>query len=402
MYHLGEGGHRHTIESATSIMMLLGLLAQACTPAHQPPLNALTPYPQGTLDALYATGTAQAINDADINATPYPNSLLRMSVSSCVARKNPENACVDPLPISKLLNLINQEQMLIIAHRADISDYSYRGLTKTFSTIVQDIQANQDGEANSVPVSSFISKFPYAAGGTTVTQVDRNNTNPKGMLYLPQFNSDSSSSTVSTPQSANMLAHEGTHLSEAINRFSSGKGILAKSSSDKTGDFTGSDYHGQTVNQEEYTANYLGDVLEIVLASTSGDIDSLQYKNFIQNDIDFKGHYTPFISAWCDHHDILPENPLYQLLFDTDSWYPYKQMAEKYGDQNYIDREKEIVHNWNNFPWTPEYIDLMNRMIAEQTKAGQMIPGAYPQVPSYIKTGSEITPYLIITATPKP
>ena len=80
----------------------------------------------------------------------------------------------------------------------------------------------------------------------------------------------------------------------------------------------------------------------------------------------------------------------------------YKQMAEKYGDQNYIDREKEIVHNWNNFPWTPEYIDLMNRMIAEQTKAGQMIPGAYPQVPSYIKTGSEITPYLIITATPKP
>lgn len=377
------------------LLTFAGLQACSSSQAQSP----ILPLPFGTpseselfstqIAGRRAAYTAEAQNDKDPNATPLPDTVRRNNVSICLMDKNPE-ACVAPITREMYISELEYQLQFIEQNKADISQYVYNVISQTTSVLLQEIILNKEGVQESVQINPFESHFKEADGGMTKSKENKQDlSNPRIELYLPVTDQN-----LQPPQTAGTKMHEEFHAVISILRHKLGSSIVDDENAEGFGN---SKYKSQTVDLEEYRAQFFGDVFEILLAKKTGAINTPEYQNVVNGYIEKYGNYIPFISAWCDKNNIKPEDPLYQLLYDSISWNLNRKGYERFGSEDYLKREQLLLQNWSNYPWTTEEIDLLNQMKRDGVNEGWLTSDGLPPSPSYFKPGDI---YEAIISTP--
>lgn len=360
-------------------LVLFPFFVQACNGLASQPTLDWTPMPTpaawatpGGLQTAIAEGNIQATeraleeeNEKDKNATPRPGMVERDNVSVCLKNKEPE-ACFTPSPVSELSTYVIDWLDFITTNKGNgqISENASTVISDGLATLSRELSGFIKGEPNSIEFTYNNSLFPESDGGTTIVGPTRKTflrtVPPKVEFFLPQ-------GSLSDP---GKVSHDGTRVHEFLH------GAWRIDSFRSSGFFD-----IQDATQEELNAEFYGDVATIFLAKTLGVEQNPQFKEQVNKDIEFSGKYFPFIAWFLDQKGIVPENPLWRILYNTSFYYSTQSSYLKFGNPSSLKALEEYRKNWNAYPWTEQEKAMMLEMFQQGVEQGYMTEWAYPDFP---------------------
>jgi hypothetical protein len=341
-------------------------------------LNLLWPIVPTLVTAVAVAGCSSPFTRS--SATPEPGSVGRNNISLCLDTYRMES-CAAPESLGQA-----KQQMIDIwvrlaniqrDHPELLSSRSFGAITDMLNTDMSAITEDENGRG-SITIHPYMSLYSEADGGEELANERHNlltgiNTKPYLSIVVPQLHS--------IPDDANtdgVIVHEWGHAARAIIRWQT-TGSFDESPDH---DFDGSKYHSQTVSLEEYEMEWYGDVAEIAIAQQNGDLDNPAYRKVVDERLNLYGGDIAYEAWWLDQHGVTPDNPLWQILYDSQDYSFNSMMVKKYGSQSYAVKAQAVRDTWDAYPWTLREENQVTQMIADGMASGFITsPKTFPPLP---------------------
>jgi len=338
-----------------------------------------------------------------ISGTPKPGTSARNDMSTCLDFHT-EVDCVQPMSLETTLNQIVYSSQMLLESKDQMSNNSFSTLFNSANILYYAITDFLNNDPNAIDFFTNESLFREASGGSTINNWQRATTTPDNRtaipyqtpgtisispeqhLYLPQIRVDKQGFPIIDIENIEAISthfHEWFHGAQAIQDWKN-YGTFFKDNQP----YINSKYTG-LYSQEEYQAEFYGDIAKIAMLKRYGLID--QYYKQLKDDIGMKNNGTDLssIAYFLDQNGITPENPLWPLLYDVSSIESLKYHREMYrltGDQQYQDKINETIAKWQNYPWSAEEIELVQRLIDQGLLEGWILPDSIPSLPETSST----------------
>lgn len=342
-----------------------------------------------------------------ISGTPQPDTSDRNNISACIYSRV-EADCVKPVPLETTLNQIVSFSQMLLESKDEMSNNSFSNIFGSANILYYAITDFLNNDPNAIDFFTNQSLFGEARGGSTTNHWQLATTTPDAStpvpyqtpetvsikpeqhLYLPQIRVDEQGLPIIDIENIDIIGtyfHEWFHSAKAIQDWKN-LGTFTKD----TEPYTNPKYTA-LYEQEEYQAEFYGDVAKISMLRRYGLID--QYHNQLSNDEGFKNNAIDLasIAYFLDQNGITPENPIWPFLYDVTSVQSInfnRTMFNLTGDKQYQDKINETILKWQNYPWTSEELDLIRKMIDQGQAEGWLLPDSVPPLPEASSTKSEL------------
>ncbi len=342
-----------------------------------------------------------------ISGTPKPDTLDRNNISICI-RNRVETDCVQPVSLETTLNQIVSFSQMLLESKDEMSINSFNNIFGSANILYYSITDYLNNDPNAIDFSVNQSLFREASGGSTINHWQLATTTPyvstpislqtpeiisiepEQHLYFPQIRVDQQGLPIIDIENMDAMGtyfHEWFHGAKAVQDWK-----IFGTFANETQLYNNPKYTA-LYEQEEYQAEFYGDVAKISMLKRYGLMD--QYYSQLSNDAGFNNNAIDLasIAYFLDQNGITPENPIWPFLYDVtsvQSIYYNRAMFDLTGDKQYQDNINETILKWQNYPWSLEELELVNKMISQGLTEGWILPNSIPPLPETSSAKSEL------------